>query len=744
MIAPTLSPVPSRFRSALLHALLVALSAAVAPAQTTRTVDFSVAHDYRSGDVTGTIWSGVLNASGPTVANAASANAGVLTITSSGLGWDGAANNGFLLYVTVPARADFTARVAISGTPGTAAFNDGGLMIRRPAPVGAASAENWIEGKYFAYGGGQNTLRSNVNGTTPSFGGPAGQKFLELKRVGNIFTYSAGGSFASLSAVASVTRSDLDGLGTLQVGLWQGTFVGNSASFNFDDFSLTLATATLAAPTSASVTTATATLGADITGDGGDANTARGVVYSLTSANPNPTLNATGVTNVSTAGTTGMLTVPVSGLTPGTSYSFAAYATNGGGTAYSSSGTFTTVPPPPTVSAISPTAGPTAGGRSASITGTNFTGATGVTIGGVAATSVSVTNATTLTCVTPAGPAGPASVLVTTLGGTNSANALFTYLAPLSGVRKIGPTGDYPTMAAAVAAIQAGGLSGPLTLEFQTAYVSTVETFPVTFTNLGTTATNTVTLRPETGATGLVITGANTTAATIDLNNANYLTIDGRPGGLGTVSQLTIANTATAGIALRFINEASNNAVQYVALKGVNTGSTGGVVVFGTTTGANGNDNNTIDRCDIGDGATPPAINIFALGSTSTTARNNSGNIISNSNIFNFYSASVNAAGIWLDAGNTGWTISGNSFYQTATRAAAPSGSSVLPIYVSSPAGDNFTVTGNFIGGDAPGATVVTQKWTTTGTSSLNNFQGIRMKVGTGTPSSRRETPSPI
>jgi hypothetical protein len=81
----------------------------------------------------------------------------------------------------------------------------------------------------------------------------------------------------------------------------------------------------------------------------------------------------------------------------------------------------------PTLTSVSPSSGPTTGGTVATITGTNFTGATSVTIGGTAVTSFYVNNATTITAVTPAGTAGAKSVLVTTSGGTNSANTLFTY-----------------------------------------------------------------------------------------------------------------------------------------------------------------------------------------------------------------------------------------------------------------------------------------------------------------------------
>lgn len=85
--------------------------------------------------------------------------------------------------------------------------------------------------------------------------------------------------------------------------------------------------------------------------------------------------------------------------------------------------------PAPTVTSVSPPIHPTNGGTSIAITGTGFTGATGVTIGGVAATSLVVVNDTTITCTVPAVAAGTASVLVTTAGGTNGANTLAYYVA---------------------------------------------------------------------------------------------------------------------------------------------------------------------------------------------------------------------------------------------------------------------------------------------------------------------------
>ena len=106
--------------------------------------------------------------------------------------------------------------------------------------------------------------------------------------------------------------------------------------------------------------------------------------------------------------------------------------------------------------------------------------------------------------------------------------------APLSGTKTVGPTGGYASLTAAIADIQAQSLGGALVLELQSTYVSTVETFPLTVPALnGASAVKTVTIRPASGAAGLSITSTDTTAATVDLNGAQFVTFDGRPGGAG-------------------------------------------------------------------------------------------------------------------------------------------------------------------------------------------------------------------
>ena len=83
-------------------------------------------------------------------------------------------------------------------------------------------------------------------------------------------------------------------------------------------------------------------------------------------------------------------------------------------------------PVAPTLTSISPN--PAAVGTSVTLTGTNLTGASGVSFNGTAATTLAVVNATTVTATVPTGATtGP--VTVTTPGGT-SGGVLFTVAAP--------------------------------------------------------------------------------------------------------------------------------------------------------------------------------------------------------------------------------------------------------------------------------------------------------------------------
>jgi hypothetical protein len=107
--------------------------------------------------------------------------------------------------------------------------------------------------------------------------------------------------------------------------------------------------------------------------------------------------------------------------------------TVGGTGAASSAGQFTYVEPP-IISGVSPSSGPTTGGTSVTITGTNLTAATAVRFGGTDAT-ISANTATSITAISPAGSAGAVDITVTTAGGTSATSSVdqFTYIATVTG-----------------------------------------------------------------------------------------------------------------------------------------------------------------------------------------------------------------------------------------------------------------------------------------------------------------------
>jgi hypothetical protein len=100
--------------------------------------------------------------------------------------------------------------------------------------------------------------------------------------------------------------------------------------------------------------------------------------------------------------------------------------------------------------------------------------------------------------------------------------------------KTVGPTGNYASLGAAITDITANGLASSLVLELQSAYVSTVETFPITFGNLDANAGKTITIRPEHRGDEIFRSQARTRQTTIDLNAGHNIIFDGRPGGTGT------------------------------------------------------------------------------------------------------------------------------------------------------------------------------------------------------------------
>jgi hypothetical protein len=235
------------------------------------------------------------------------------------------------------------------------------------------------------------------------------------------------GSFTVVSPSVITTTSPAGSAGTVDVTVT--TPAGTSAISPADQFTFEPApTVTAVAPTSGSAAggTPVTITGTSFTGASAvhfGANAATGVVVN----------SAMSISAISPAGAAG--TVDVTVTTPG------------GTSAANPPGDQFTFVPAPTVTSVSPNAGPLVGGTAVTITGTNFSGtgvgAATVSFGGSAATGVVVNSATSISAISPGHAAGTVDVTVTTAnGGTSAANPLgdhFTY-DPIPTVTAVSPS----------------------------------------------------------------------------------------------------------------------------------------------------------------------------------------------------------------------------------------------------------------------------------------------------------------
>lgn len=275
-------------------------------------------------------------------------------------------------------------------------------------------------------------------------------------------------------------------------------------------------------------------------------------------------------------------------------------------------------------------------------------------------------------------------------------------------------------------AVNNSGLSGNVTV-----YITSdiTESGSVALNQWTTGSGFTITIRPSSAATYNLTCANNVNAFSLD--GADNVTIDGRFNGSGRYLRFVTSNTSAS--TFRFVNDARGNTITYCIIEGTNSSSTDGVIEFSTTSGANGNDNNTISNCLIRDvSGTTPQNMIYSSGSTTTSATYNSNNTISNNEIYNFYRSGQVCSGLRLEGGTSDWTISGNSFYQTSTRSTNTATTYII-IYVNTSNANNMTISGNYLGGGA--ANCGGSAWTLSGTASHSMYFIRFAAAGTTTAS---------
>ena len=294
------------------------------------------------------------------------------------------------LTATTPAKSAGAVSVVVTNPSGSNAANS---LFTYVTPANAPSISSVSPAAGSTLGGTTVTITgTNFTGATSvTFGG----------------TPAASVSSVSATSITAVTPARSAGAASVVVTTPQGSNEANSL-FTY-----------VAPPTVTGISPASGTTlgGTSVTITGTNFTSATGVTIGGAAATNVTVLNATTITATTAARSAGTASVIVT--------------TPGGGNAANT--LYTYVTPAPVVTGVSPSSGTTAGGTSIAITGSNLTGATSVTVGGVAATGVQVFTDNQITAFTPAGTAGTASVIVTTPGGSNAANSLFTYVAPPTG-----------------------------------------------------------------------------------------------------------------------------------------------------------------------------------------------------------------------------------------------------------------------------------------------------------------------
>ncbi len=256
--------------------------------------------------------------------------------------------------------------------------------------------------------------------------------------------------------------------------------------------------------------------------------------------------------------------------------------------------------------------------------------------------------------------------------------------------------GNAPTITSVLDSIKLYGIGGPVIIELNNGYNSALERFPIYLSDsLGTSSNAPLTIRPASSATGIELITPATYAYCLYLWNSKYITIDGRPGGVGTTSELTLRNNYYPSVMFYGYNgTSSNNKVTYTKFKA----ATGSTTIYSyidmnhyfTSTVTN----NEISNNEIGDSNVMcnHGIRLYNYNNLTLT-----GTLISGNRIFNIGGTSSIAYGIYsYGQNNHTIAITDNHIYNITP---SSSGSSNFSFYGIFAQGGSYNINNNFIGG---------------------------------------------
>ena len=505
--------------------------------------------------------------------------------------------------MTTPAGAAGTVDVVVTTVGGSTTLPDGYTYVAAPSITSLSTTSGptaggtsvTIDGTNLSgttsvtFGGTAATITANTSSqitvTTPA--GAAGAVDVAVTTVGGSATLPSSYTYVAPPAISSLNPTSGPTGGGTSVTI-DGTNLSGASSVTFGG---TAATITANTSSQITVTTPAGAAGAvdvAVTTVGGSATLPNSYTYvalpTVSSLNPTtgPTAggttvtidgtNLSGASSVTFGGTAATITANTSSQITVTTPAGAAGAVDVAVTTVGGSATLPnsyTYVAPPTLTSLNPTTGPTAGGTSVTIDGTNLSGASSVTFGGAAAT-ITTNTATQITVTTPAGSAGAVDVAVTTVGGSATLPDSYTYVAPPA-LTSLNPTTG-PTAGGTTVTIDGTNLSGASSVTFggtaatitaNTSSQITVTTpagaagavdvavttvggsatLPGSYTYVAPPALSSLnpTTGPTTGGTSVTIDGTN-------LSGASSVTFGGAAATItaNTSSQITVTTPASA------------------------------------------------------------------------------------------------------------------------------------------------------------------------------------------------------
>ncbi|NLT02955.1 MAG: T9SS type A sorting domain-containing protein, partial [Bacteroidales bacterium] len=309
---------------------------------------------------------------------------------------------------------------------------------------------------------------------------------------------------------------------------------------------------------------------------------------------------------------------------------------------------------------------------------------------------------------------------VSVVRSANPTMGAWEYFAPVDVYSGTTLLGSYTTLKLAFDAINSGARTGNLRIHINR---NTTETASAVLNASGSGSANYSKVLIYPAFQGITVSGS-LAAPLVSLNGADNVTIDGRVNGVGSTPSLTLINTGTgsAAVTLLLNNGATQDSIRYCYIKGGGGSATNGTLQYGAT---GTNTGNVVAYCHITNNGSRRVNAVYAVGGTNTA------NTLQYNRIFDTWSLAATSYGINLGTGTSGWSLTGNSLYETTDF--QPSGNyTYYGISLNNTSGTGYQLTGNYIGGRDSLCTGNALSMGVAGTLRTLIFNPVFINVGTG------------